>query len=1045
MGSGVIGAALVVFAIALGVFGGISYGFYHFAFKGQEYFWPALGMFAAVIASLFVLNAALKGFFNKYSGRILFALWLIALLGSYFVFLFQEGKYPMGIDLAGGTELVYQLDFAQAERNIERAKKVVAELKASGAEENKIREARDRVDALETAKQEAPENAAEVVRRRIDPNGTKGIPVTTMGSDKTRLRIQLPKATPEEVTRIENAIQTQGRLTFHLVAGSDQFEIRQNTLSSPTKTYYDKATNIEWEVATMVEHNTITGTKKEDELVIKRLPDMEGSRVATARAQRSQKSLGWEIEVTFDGLGSAEFGKLTEKNIGRQLAVMLDGVVHTAPVIQSAIYGVCQITGNFTEQRASEVAAVLKAGSLPAEVKQESKFVVGPSLGAEQIESGMKAMFIGAGLVILFMLIYYRMNGAIAALCTLLGLLMLLGLMGFFKATLTLPGIAGIVLTLGMAVDANVLILERLREEIARGRPLRLAVSQGFDRAFITILDCNLTTLISGVVLYYLGTGPVRGFAVALSIGILTTLFCNLWLNWIVTEWLVSKDAIKSFNMMQLIGETKIDFMRMRKAWLVFTGATAVGALVLVAAFPRYDVDFTGGTLLQFNFVRGKERDANEVRTIVEDTVKKGVQARAEKTLASMKEVAASGKTGTELSRVAEEKLGKHVEVVRSAGVIEPETINKAVTSLEAALKELPRADLAAQGFGEAVSGDKYRSFTITTRLTDPVVKAELENQVLETFEKDLEPPAVTPGDKAVLVRLDTAGEINRDTFDSKLKEKLLAAAKDSANRDIKDALIALSTQNIKRQDAYQVAEIGPLPADPKQAESVVKVVKSLQIDGRAGGPISRVNGFGSQVAGEMWWQALAALIIANIAVFVYVWFRFDFSAAWGFGAIVALVHDVAIAAGGVVLAGLLGFPILINLNIVAALLTIIGFSVNDTIVTFDRIREVKHAHPTRPLAEVVNEAVNAMLGRTILTSLTVLIADLALLFFGGPTIQDMALTLLIGFIAGIYSSVFIASPLMIWWYERFGGGRAPVPGSAQESSAPAKPAGAQI
>ena len=993
MQSGIVAAGLVVFAILLGVFGGLSYGFYEFGAT-----WTGLAFVGGLFASLFIFNAALKGFFNKHTGRIVFAFWLLGILGSYFVYLFQTDKYPMGIDLAGGTELVYQLDFAQADRNIENAEKALAAVKADPkSDERKIEDAQRLVEGLRAAKKDAPERAAEVVRRRIDPTGTKGIPVTTLGTDKTRLRIQLPKATNEEVQRIENAIQTQGRLSFHLVAGRDQFEIEQNTKSSPTKTYFDKDTQTEWEVRQLVEKKTITGTESSQDLVIKRIPDMEGSRVVMAQPRRSQSSLGWEIEVTFDGAGSAEFGKLTEKNIGRQLAVNLDGVVHTAPVIQSAIYGVCQITGSFTEEQASELASVLKAGSLPAEVKQESKFVVGPSLGAEQIDSGMKAMFIGAGVVILFMLIYYRMNGAIAAMCTLLGLLMLLGLMGFFKATLTLPGIAGIVLTLGMAVDANVLILERLREELARGRPLRLAVTQGFDRAFVTILDCNLTTLISGIVLYYLGTGPVRGFAVTLSIGILTTLFCNLWLNWILTEWLVSRDAIKQINMMQIIKETKIDFMGMRKAWIWFTGITAAAALALVIAFPRYDVDFTGGTLLQFNFAKTKERDANDVRKTVESTVKEGVKARAEKVLSGLKELAASNKSGAELARLTEEKLPEHIDAVRSAGEINIDTINRALVSLEDAARELPRADFAAQGFGDPLPGDKFQSFTITTRLVDPIVTAELRKEVLETFQADLEPQAVTSDGKKVLVRLTAAADVNKQQFDVKLKEKLLAAAKESGNRDIKDALLALSTQNITRDGAYQVAEIGPLPADPKQADAVTRVVDLLQIENRAGGPISRVNGFGSQVAGEMFWQALAALLIANLAVFVYVWFRFDFSASWGFGAIVALIHDVLLAAGAVVAVGLLGFPILINLNIVAALLTIIGFSVNDTIVVFDRIREVKHAHPTRALEDIVNEAVNAMLGRTILTSATVILATMALLVFGGPTIQDMAFTLLVG------------------------------------------------
>src|ERR1043165_3893484 len=220
-------------------------------------------------------------------------------------------------------------------------------------------------------------------------------------------------------------------------------------------------------------------------------------------------------------------------------------------------------------------------------------------------------------------------------LCMLLNLPMLLGMMGFFKATLTLPGIAGIVLTLGMAVDANVLIIERLREELARGRTLKQAVSHGFERAFLTIIDCHMTTLISSVVLYYLGSGPVRGFAVSLSLGILTTLFCNLWLNWIITEWLVTREAVSNLNLMQFFKETQIDFMGSRRMWMTITGSAAAISLALFLYYTTvskdrhevYDVDFTGGTLVQFNFAKGKGKDDATVKKEIKEKVLPALEA----------------------------------------------------------------------------------------------------------------------------------------------------------------------------------------------------------------------------------------------------------------------------------------------------------------------------------------------------------------------------------------------------------------------------------
>ncbi|HYG74896.1 MAG TPA: protein translocase subunit SecD [Planctomycetota bacterium] len=980
-------AALALFTLALAVFGGLSYGFYNFGAS-----WTGLAFFGALVASLFILSSSLKNFFGKFSGRMMFAFWIIGLLGAYFVFLFQNGKYPMGIDLAGGSELIYRLDYTQANINIEKTQESLNAAKAKDPESKETRQLQEQVMMMEQNKNTAPDKAAEVVRRRIDPTGTKGIPVTTYGSDKQRLRIQLPRATPEEVNNIKKAIETQGRLTFHIV--TDNQQIKDEVLASPTGLSKD-GQYIKKEIRKKKQFSDKPEDADVTPVVIHRVPGMDGSKITYATASHSQEGIGYEINVTFNPAGAVEFGQLTEANKKKQMAIMLDGVVHSAPVIQEAIYERCRISGNFSQKEAEELAGILQAGSLPAEVKYENEFTVGPTLGAEQIESGMLATAIGTVAVISFMLIYYRLSGLIASLCTILTVITLMGAMGFFKATLTLPGIAGIVLTLGMAVDANVLILERMREELERGRTVRLAVTQGFDRAFLTIIDCQLTTVISGVILYYLGTGPVRGFAVSLTMGILITLFCNLWLNWIIMEWLVSRDAIDKINMMQLFSKSNFDFMKYRKPAMVFTGATALLSLVLVfSGKDLYDVDFTGGTLMQFNFAPGKAKSDEEVKNKIRTELLPSVEKKAADALAKL---------------------------------------------------EKKNIDISTQSFGSADEKGNYRSFTITTQITDTGIVELISKELMEVFKADLEPPAVVATDSSILVRFDKNPGVTSEVVTKRLNDAKLESAKELANREISNALTEVRVGKIEDKGTYLEAELTGLPTVPEQRGKVIAAIESARLEDRAGGPISRKNSFGAQVAGEMFRDAILALIMANLGVFIYLWFRFEFSGAWGFGAILALIHDTLVAAGGVALANMLGFPIKIDLNIVAALLTIIGFSVNDTIVTFDRIREVKAAHPTRQYEDIVNEAVNATLSRTILTAATVICAVLSLLIFGGPTIKGLAWTLLVGFTVGMYSSVFIASPLMIWWYRRFGSSaQAPAPAAPKQVKGDA-PAGAQI
>lgn len=1069
-------AALALLALILGVFGGLSYKFYE-----SPNTWLGLVLFVAIFGVFAFFVSSLKRFFQRHTGRLVFALWVIAILGAYFAHLIsvpevkkdqngvaykdkdgnpiieRRNEYPMGNDLAGGTELIYVLNYDQIDNNIRTTKELADKARKEDPNGKKARELDSQVEALERAKATAPDKAAEVVRHRIDPNGTKGIAVVTFGSNRDHLRIQLPRATEAEVQRIETAIATQGRLNFHIA--SDSREIQDETAKSQRKDshgfplYRDEKEGKEYvqmSIKTPKKFSSKKDDYNEEKIVVDRIPGMDGSHITLALAKIGQDGR-WEIEVRFDAAGSADFALLTEKNIKKRMAIVLDNEAKSAPTIQTRIEGVCQITGNFTKEEAEKLASVLTAGSLPAEVKQENKYFVGPSLGEEQIRSGVLATVIATVVVILFMLAYYRLAGTIAALCMLLNLPMLLGMMGFFKATLTLPGIAGIVLTLGMAVDANVLIIERLREELARGRTFKQAVAHGFDRAFLTIIDCHMTTLISSVVLYYLGTGPVRGFAVSLSLGILTTLFCNLWLNWIIMEWMANREVILGLNLMQFFKETHIDFMGARRLWMAITGAAAAISLCLFVYFSFlskdknriYDVDFTGGTRVQFNFAKGKAKKDEELKKAVKEKVQPELGKSVDAVIAAMKKHVTEKEADLAKSLAAEGVPGAEALAKEASG--KQKGLSEIVENLEKDNKLIKEGDeLTAQSFGrpESDNTNSYRSFTLTTRIVNNVIAAELNKVLREQFKGELEPEAVerTAPDYITLRMADP--KLSKDDINARLKEAMGKLSTDPLFSDIAAQLNGLNVDSVevKEGEGYVEAKVKgfpaiaegpdkkPLPADVERVERLKQAVTLAGINDRIGGPISSSNAFGAQVASETGWFSLGALLIANLAVFVYLWFRFEFSGAWGFGAIVALLHDVVIAAGAVIVAHLLGFPILINLNIVAALLTITGFSVNDTIVVFDRIREVKAAHPTRSYEDIVNEAINATLSRTILTSLTVILSVVSLLIFGGPTIKDMAFTLLIGFMVGTYSSIFIASPLMIWWYKRFGTGRAPVP-----------------
>jgi SecD/SecF fusion protein len=542
------------------------------------------------------------------------------------------------------------------------------------------------------------------------------------------------------------------------------------------------------------------------------------------------------VNFQMNGEGGKIFSRVTSSNIGRRLAIVLDGKVQSAPVIRGRIGDSGQITGQFTQQEATDLAIILRAGALPAPIIIEEERTVGPSLGADSIRAGMQATAVGAALVVLFMMGYYLVAGVVAVTALVMNVIFILGGLGYFGGTLTLPGIAGIVLTIGMALDANILIFERIREELSTGKALRSALRMGYAKAFGAILDSNVTTLIAAGLLFQFGTGPIKGFALTLTIGLLASMFTALVVTKVIFEVLIGTGMLKQLSMMQFLHATKIDFLRHRT--LCFIASCVVLVVGLTSFFMQkeqaYGIDFVGGQLQEYRF--------------------------------------------------------------ESAAPVE---------ALRSALHTQGIEDASIQLFG------------------DP---------------------------REILIRT------TNDTVDA-------------------------------------VAEVLPTLGIPYTQQRIEYV-----------GPI-----VGEQLRDKAMW----AIVSAILGILIYVGIRFK---QWEFGVagIVALFHDVLIA---------LGFLALthreLSLTLIAGLLTIAGYSINDTIVVYDRMRENMRHMRKASLREVINTSINQMLSRTLLTSMTTLMAVTALYVLGGQVLNDFAFCLLVGFVVGTYSSIYIAGALVVVWKGR--------------------------
>jgi SecD/SecF fusion protein len=972
------------------------------------------------------------------------------------VILAMGPKFKLGVDLKGGVILIYEVDQSK------------------------------KADPGQPLTNEAMDKLLAAVAKRVNPGGQKEVTIRKYGAEQ--IEIIIPDVDEAEVARIEKVISTTGNLEFRILANNrNDKDLIERAMADPSKMQILDSDNkwvAQWipirkgeehsfanygEIATR--KRKVAGNEITEILVVKDFYDVTGGYLTRADVGADRKGQPC-VNFTFNPEGGQRFGGLTGDHLPDKglteftykLGIILDGELYSAPSIQSTITDRGEITGSFTPQEVQDLVNVLNAGSLPAALMKDpiTKLFSGATLGADTIEKSRNAMIISSILVPLFMLWYYRFCGIVAVVALVLNMLMLIAIMVTIKATFTLTGFAGLALTVGMAVDNNVLIYERLREELDRGATLRMAIRNAFHRASATVIDCNLTHLIAATVMYAVGSDQLRGFAVPLWLGTAISIFTAVFVSHVIFEVADKRQWITQLTMKRLIGHTNIDFMGAFRYCL--TASVLVTVISLAVAFHRgqslFDIDFTGGTSVQALFA--EPQDTGKVRKLLSDKLsdlavsdvqiageEKGLRFNintSERNLQAVKD---------ELSTV----FGK--ELTRNAVTIvgEPKLIEgpaKGVPAVEDKAKQAKPADVPPPKQSRndlpnnsmlAFAGDDAMALALADEPAKPAAdKPAADKPAAAAKPAEKTPPAAAPAAKAGPHKASPIAEakpqdakaekpavVAPDPFvggtavQLKFKEKIHYRALDQLLKTAMEGLkivpetVMFQVSNAQfvegdmtTYDEWNVKIL--LPPDKTKA-----LLSKLEEQVAASPLFPASSNIGAAVAGNTKKVAILAIIASWVGIIVYLWIRFQ-GAAFGLAAVIALIHDVLVMLGGIAvsyyIAPYCGFlliePFKINLPIVAAFLTIIGYSVNDTIVVFDRIREVRGKNPdlTR---QMVNDSTNQTLSRTVLTSVTVAIVVAVLYFFGGDAIHGMAFALVVGVITGTYSSIYVAAPILLW------------------------------
>lgn len=855
------------------------------------------------------------------------------------------------------------------------------------------------------------ENVIEVLKKRLDGFGLKEMNIQRQGS--SGIIIEVPGGGSEEIKRIEDVVSRGGKLAFKIVIDDRIPDVSASKRDQEIKRIFGEKRRGDYveddpydiaysEAALKAAKRTVeslTEAEAPNFYVLLRNPGVSGEYLSNAyptsdRAGRPAIGFSW------GPVGSKKFDRMTSQNLQKTMAVVLDGALQQQATIQAAISSSGIIEGNFSDDEIRGVVVVLKGGALQAKPVLQSKVEVGPSIGRASLKIGQYAIFAATLLVLAFMFMFYKGSGLIANVALILNLVLILGTLTIFEAALTLPGIAGILLTAGMAVDANILIFERIREELEKEASIKQSIQAGYDRAFWTIFDANITTLITAFILFKAGTGPIKGFAVTLMVGIMCSLFTALFVTKAIYGFMVSNEYIHEMKMAKVLDKTNIDFMSMRGKWgRISLIAINIGFFIFcVRGVEKYGLDFTGGTMLETAV-----HTSMSTQEVEEQLSAKGLENF------TVTRTGIVDKNDPTKGYFFQIKTRQVAEDIKHKGDEKKDDADEKAPKAQ----DLFRKDVEA---------------ALNTKLIESIVSVGSKRwEVLAVKQQEssnkVDPKLCQIRFGVVVQRPDALSDYQTPTADSIQKAVRTVKVKE---------FIEGSTVTLKDDDKskpYMVFTITSGKRVPNHAKGQKKafdaIMKALEDDKSidTARNFSRVTAIGASIAYNLKSKALISLFFSLIAIILYITIRFEFR--FGVAAITALIHDVLFTLGFMALLDAaftsmgLPFDVKINLPTIAAFLTIIGYSLNDTIVVFDRIRENLGMRKLKgkEFDEIVNLSINQTLSRTILTSLTTFFVVFVLFgasFFGLNSIQGLSVALMVGVIVGTYSSIFVAASVLV-------------------------------
>ncbi len=825
-----------------------------------------------------------------------------------------------------------------------------------------------------------------------------------------------------------------------------------------------------------------------------------------AYADRDPMSGQNTVNFALDTMGGQSFGKLTGDNVAKQLCIMLDNAAVSHATINERITTSCQITGQFTLERVQDLVRTLEAGSLPARLKETplAEKTIGPALGETNRTKGLNAAIWGVVAVAVFVLLYYGIAaGGMANLALALNLLFLLGVMALLQATFTLPGIAGVILTVGMAIDANVLIFERIREERNRGVVFKKALNAGYDKAFSTIMDANLTTLLTCIILGFVGSEEVKGFAITLGIGIVTSMFTALFVTRLIFNTLISGNLLKDLHMRAFIGVPSVDWLSLRgKFWPMSTGLVIAGAGVFVYFSTTntesvYDIEFLGGTSVQLDLKPNETLNDEEVRQLITGSgngdsasgwlvsaadamgsaqagmgstsrhftlTSSGGGVGAEQLGSLMRgvldrneELERDGiiivdRTTVEFETKGEMTLDRFKERVAEAGARTREAAGRLASARVQSVKDLDSGDQVGSSFEVVTIANRHavQEAILATMGDKLAAQKSVKHEVVQDTEMLNEPYFVVEAEDSDLrdvIGGDTVYDVRR--FRGGVAVHVVLDAEESpiqvveVERRLRELVLQVDAEHYRTRetavfpigegskdagykafavlamdDSVHYEDVSQQVWQEQLADQHVEQVTAALATAKS---LSKVVSFEPQIAGQARNSAVFAIVLALGAIVAYLWLRFG-TKEYGLAAIVALVHDVSVTLGLVALSRFVAGTIIgdvfaieafrVDLPMIAAVLTVIGYSLNDTIVVFDRIRE-NRGKIGKLAPSTINTSINQTLSRTFLTSITTFLAVGVLYVWGGASVHGFSFALMIGVIVGTYSSIGIATPLL--------------------------------